>query len=75
MLDKIERIARSMCIADGLDPDEIVSGPGPNEFALQAKDFNSYAVCSRQPAWRKYQRRANLLLAGLKEIDLMMVGG
>jgi hypothetical protein len=71
--DPIERIARAMALADGLDPDERVSG-GPNKFAVKATDFNGYAICCKGPAWHTYRREANLLLAGLAELELIAKG-
>lgn len=67
-MNKIERVARAMAIADGLDPDAEAQG-GPNAFKLQAKDFNGYALACRGPNWKTYQRQANLILAALSSLD------
>lgn len=63
----IETVARAMCIADGLDPDEQTSG-GPNDFAKTRADFCGYAVCKYGKAWEQYRRQANLLIAGQKAL-------
>jgi len=58
----IERLARAMAVADGFDPDAQARG-GPNDFALQAKNFNGYAVLNVGLVWQTYRRQANLFLA------------
>ena len=57
-----------MAIADGYDPEERGAG-GPNNFMIQAKDFNGYAMACYGPIWETYQRQANLILAALDELN------
>jgi hypothetical protein len=64
-MDRIENMARAMAIADGFDPDAQASG-GPNDFALQASQFNGYGVCAYGPVWQTYRRKANLMIAALE---------
>lgn len=64
-MSRVERIARAMAVADGFDPDGQSRG-GPNDFALQAKDFNGYALACGGPTWMTYQRQANLFLAAMR---------
>lgn len=68
-LSKVERIARAMAIADGFDPDAQAGG-GPNQFALQACDFNGYGVAVYGPTWKLYQRKANLFLAAISAMQV-----
>ena len=67
-MDKVEHVARAMAIADGFDPDEIGFG-GPDEFATKASNFSGFDVGYRLPIWQQYQRRANLLIAGLEALS------
>ena len=60
--EMIERVARAMAEADGLDPDDRASG-GPNDFALRACEFNGYAVAYYGRVWETYRRQANLFMA------------
>lgn len=65
--EEIEKMARAMAIADGLDPDG-QGGGGPNDFALQASEFNGYAVAVYGPVWHMYRRQANLFLAAFEAL-------
>jgi hypothetical protein len=58
----IEKLARAMCEADGIDPEARASG-GPNDFAEQRSQWNGYAVGQFGPAWHQYRRKARLFLA------------
>jgi len=64
----IERLARAMAVADGLDPDAQAQG-GPNDFAIQAKNFNGYAVSNIGLVWQTYRRQANLFIAAMAAYD------
>ncbi len=67
-MNKVEKVARAMAVADGFNPDAQAAG-GPNTFALQAADFDGYALCCYAPTWQSYQRQANLLIAGLAALE------
>jgi hypothetical protein len=58
----IEKLARAMCEADGVDPEARASG-GPNDFAEKRSQWNGYAVGQFGPAWHQYRRQARLFLA------------
>lgn len=58
-MDRVERVARAMCKADGEDPDHLIhadmeSGPGSG-FEHQKRVLN----------WTNYEREARLFLAAL----------
>lgn len=65
--EEIEKLARAMAVADGLDPD-IQAGGGPNDFAIQASEFNGNAVGVYGPTWHLYRRQANLFLAAFEAL-------
>ena len=66
-MDKVERVARAMAVADGFDPDGKSQG-GPNDFATQACDFNGYAMGVYGLTWQTYARRANLFIAATEAV-------
>jgi len=50
-MDKIERVARAVCEANGYNPDEIV------EACEDDFEFDG------QPTWRKFEREARIFIA------------
>jgi hypothetical protein len=64
----IEKLARAMCEADGVNPEANASG-GPNDFAEQRSEWNGYAVGCFGPAWHQYRRQARLFLAARAALE------
>lgn len=63
----IESVARAMCSADGLDPDE--HGPAVPSRALTAGEAaTGETLPLAVPNWRNYRRQAILVGAGSNEM-------
>lgn len=60
--EQLERVARAMCRADGLNPDRIVAG-SLSEFVEQATDMPAVDVDHQAPQWHRYRRGARQFLA------------
>jgi hypothetical protein len=57
-MDRVERIARAMCKADGGDPDHLICADMASEPGQSLEQ-------DQIPNWTNYERQARLLLAGL----------
>ena len=65
-MDRVERIARAMCMADGDDPDKLI-GAG-----METVPIGSSGSERREKAvhnWTSYERQARLFLAALDAVQ------
>jgi hypothetical protein len=60
-MDRIERVARAMCKADGGDPDHLI-------HAKVEGETGSGLEPGQKPNWTSYERQARLFLAGLEAV-------
>jgi hypothetical protein len=60
-MDRVERVARAMCRADGVDPDHLMHTDidSETESALEQ---------GQKRNWTNYERQARLFLAGLDAV-------
>lgn len=66
--DKIERIARAMAVADGIDPDKMIWCNCDDTWTRRV-DFSGANMSVRVEAWVTYGRRANLFLAAMGALE------
>jgi hypothetical protein len=52
-MDKIEKVARAICTANGHDPDE----------TMKADVFDEDAAFHGKPYWRKFEKDARIFIA------------
>ena len=57
-MDRIERVARAICKADGGDPDHLIR-------AAKENGIEGGPEQAQKPNWTNYERQARLFLAGL----------
>jgi hypothetical protein len=76
-LKMIENVARSMCLAENLDPDELAEDDSDAFEIVHPKKSSSGYICDvyyppvQGYNWMRYQRQANLFLAGLDALNLL----
>ena len=58
-MDRVERVARAMCRADGVDPDHLIRAASRTESSIEQ---------GQQRNWTDYERQARLFLAGLDAV-------
>jgi hypothetical protein len=66
--ERLERVARAMCTADGRDPDQTVDGPPEGFINLQHRGSGVTTVFFG-PQWETYHRQARAFLAGFDELN------
>jgi hypothetical protein len=65
--ENIELAARAMCDADGLDPNEVVTGL-EHEFLEPDHTGSGMETSWHAPRWKTYARKARHLVAGMKAL-------
>ena len=70
-MHKIERVARAMCQAKGLDPDTD-SGKGPMEVVTSGSSMSTSYTQQRRPHpnWRLYEADATVFVAAHEALML-----
>jgi hypothetical protein len=58
-MDRVERVARAMCKADGIDPDYLIRADMESETGIEQVQKRN---------WTNYERQARLFLAGLDAV-------
>ncbi|RVI06225.1 hypothetical protein CN205_14790 [Sinorhizobium meliloti] len=58
-MDKIEKVARAICAANGHDPDR----------TLKADVFDDDAAFNGKPFWRKYEKDARVFIAAQAALE------
>lgn len=62
-LDRLEAVARALCAADGLDPDEEVAGGSPSDFLTPRIDGFGMDALIWGPRWQTYVKPAQARIA------------